>query len=212
MDLLASRRRRRAAALAAAALLVYYARERKLLSRLRATVAPLGEAAASLRDALRTGGELARRVADDLSAFLEGGEEAEVPASLRQLLRLVQCDECVAAVGRLSGSLAAGLATGLAAGLSAGEAAAQGRSLAAAALEAASSERGRSLLECVAAAAARQAVSSTLEQLAQRARASPRGAQAADTFERVLGELDSDRGRRVAAGARAGGRAGGDAC
>jgi len=198
--------------LLAAAALTYHAHRQRWVPRLRASVSPLGEAAWALREALRSGGASVALLASDLAAFLKADDEAEVPASLRQLLRLVQCDECVAAVGRLSGSLAAGLATGLAAGLSAGEAAAQGRSLAAAALEAASSERGRSLLECVAAAAARQAVSSTLEQLAQRARASPRGAQAADTFERVLGELDSDRGRRVAAGARAGGRAGGDAC
>jgi hypothetical protein len=203
------RARRRALYVAAgAAALAYYAHRARWLARTRAALAPLAEAAAAYRDAAKTSGLVASRLSADISAFL-AHDGAEVPVSLKQLLRLVQSAEAQAAVATLGSSLSRGVASGVAAaaaGASA-EPLAAGRRLLEAALEEATSERGRSVIACIAGAAARHAVVAALEMADQQraSGASGGGAPDADTMERVLTELDTDRGRRVATGARRGG-------
>ena len=200
-----SRARRRALALAlGASALAYYAHRQRWLARSRAALAPLADAAGAYRDALRTSGQLASRLSADVAAFLESDGSAEVPASLRQLLRLAQCAEAQAAAACLGSSVAQGLASGLASAAGHADAGAAGRQLLQSALEGVVSEQGRSVIACIAGAAARQAVVAALE-VADRQRAaapSPGGAPEADNLARVLTELDTDRGRRVASGAR----------
>jgi len=187
--------RRRRALLAASLAFGCYAYHQRWLSRLRASLAQLGDAAGALREALASGSLCLNTLSSDLAAFLCAEDEVAVPASLRQLLRLLQCDEAQGCVRSLGASLADGLSSGASA---AGDTA---QRLLHAAAEGAASERGRSLLVLLVSAAARQCTVTALEVAAARARASPQGEQVADAFERLLGELDSDRGRRVAAGA-----------
>ena len=192
------RRQRRAVLLAASLVaLSYYAHQRRWLTRLRCALAPLSEAAGAYGEAARESGRLLRRVTADLSSFLESDGRAEVPASLRQLLRLAQCAEAQEAVSRLSTALSSGVAAGVSQAV-----ARQGdaRGVLDGVLEAASSERGRSLLAVLVSAASRQAVVAGMEASERRARQQPGAPFHADTFERLLGELDSDRGRRVAQG------------
>jgi hypothetical protein len=202
--LAAGRARRRALALAAgAAALAYVAHRQRWLARSRAAVAPLADAAAAYADALRTSGLLASRLSADVAAFLAGEGDGEVPASLRQLLRLAQCAEAQAAASALGASLSRGMASGFASAAGGVEPLAAGRLLLQAAMAEAASERGRSVLACVAGAMARQAVVAALE-VSDRQRAAgaaPAGAPDADTLLRVLTSLDSDAGRRVATGA-----------
>jgi hypothetical protein len=203
----ADRGRRRALYVAAgAAALAYYAHRSRWLARTRAALAPLAQAAAAYRDAAQSSGLAASRLCADISAFL-ADDGAEVPVSLKQLLRLAQSAEAQAAVATLGSSLSRGVASGVAAAAAGAstEPLAAGRRLLEAALEEATSERGRSVIACIAGAAARHAVVAALE-MADRQRASgasPVGGapDAADTMERVLTELDTDRGRRVATGA-----------
>ena len=158
---------------------------------------PLALAVAAYRDAALTSGRLCAALVGDLSAFLNSTDaHAEVPTSLRQLLRLATCNEAQAAVSTLGRSLTDGLASGVAAAV---QAPSGGRALLENALDAASTEQGRSLLACVVSAAARQAVAVALEASERTAAHAP--GPDSDTLDRVLGELDTDRGRRVAQGA-----------
>lgn len=199
------RARRRTLALAAgAAALAYYAHRQRWLARSRQALEPLVDAAAAYRDALRTSGQLASRLSSDVAAFLDAGGAAEVPASLRQLLRLAQCAEAQAAAACLGASVARGLASGLATASGHADAGAAGRQLLQSALDGVTSEQGRSVIACIAGAAARQAVVAALEVADRQRAAAPSQASAPDSdgLERVLTELDTDRGRRVASGAR----------
>jgi len=199
------RARRRTLALAAgAAALAYYAHRQRWLARSRQALEPLVDAAAAYRDALRTSGQLASRLSSDVAAFLDAGGAAEVPASLRQLLRLAQCAEAQAAAACLGASVARGLASGLATASGHADAGAAGRQLLQSALDGVTSEQGRSVIACIAGAAARQAVVAALEVADRQRAAAPSQASAPDSdgLERVLTELDTDRGRRVASGTR----------
>lgn len=193
----AASRRKALVFAASVAALTYYAHRRRWASRARAAVTPLALAVAAYRDAALTSGRLCAALVGDLSAFLNSTDaHAEVPASLRQLLRLATCNEAQAAVSTLGRSLTDGLASGVAAAV---QAPSGGRALLENALDAASTEQGRSLLACVVSAAARQAVAVALEASERTAAHAP--GPDSDTLDRVLGELDTDRGRRVAQGA-----------
>ena len=85
--------RRRRALLAASLAFGCYAYHQRWLSRLRASLAQLGDAAGALREALASGSLCLNTLSSDLAAFLCAEDEVAVPASLRQLLRLLQCDE-----------------------------------------------------------------------------------------------------------------------
>ena len=193
----AASRRKALVFAASVAALTYYAHRRRWASRARAAVTPLALAVAAYRDAALTSGRLCAALVGDLSAFLNSTDaHAEVPTSLRQLLRLATCNEAQAAVSTLGRSLTDGLASGVAAAV---QAPSGGRALLENALDAASTEQGRSLLACVVSAAARQAVAVALEASERTAAHAP--GPDSDTLDRVLGELDTDRGRRVAQGA-----------
>lgn len=190
-------RRRAVVAAAAAGALAYVAHRDAWLSRLRASLAPLSDAASAYAAALKSSGEAAAAVSRDVARFLADESEApEVPPSLRALLRLAACDEAAAATAALGRALAAGAVEGCASSPAAA-------ALAARLLAAAATREGRGLLTLLAAAAARAAVTAALDsqRLHPPAPAADGAAAQPDPVDRVLTELDTARGRRVAAGA-----------
>ena len=194
-------RRRAALYFAAGVAVSYYAHKRRWASRAREAVTPLALALAAYRDAALTSGRVCAALVSDLHAFLSSPDpQVEVPASLRQLLRLVTCTEAQVAVTTLGRSLTDGVASGVAAAVRTGHH--DGRALLENVLDAAATEQGRSLLACVVSAAARQAVAVALEASERATLHAPGGVPGpdSDALERILGELDTDRGRRVAQG------------
>lgn len=194
-----ARRRAAVAATVAAAAAAYVAHRRGYL---RAGHWPLLSALAAYRRALLTGGDVAARLTGDLRSFLESEDpHAEVPASLRQLLRLAQCSEAQRATEALTAALCRGAVAGAVVGAS--EAAAQrgidARALVESALETAASERGRGLVSCLVAQVARQAVEASMEAAARRSASGAGGGElsAIESLPRVLAALDSESGRRV---------------
>lgn len=200
-----SRRRYVAAALATGAVVAYVAHRRGYLKQKGSW--PLLEALQSYRQALLTGSQVASRLAADLQKFIESDAE-EVPASLRQLLRLAQSDEAQRATEVLSSAACRGAVTGAIS--SATEAAAasgiRADTFFVSALEAAASERGRGLISILVATVARQAVEASIEANRMgRVDAAPSAQSGQQSFMEVLPQalaiVDSEQGSRVLCGA-----------
>lgn len=200
----ANRRRYVAAAVATGAVVAYVAHRKGYLKAQGKW--PLLEALSSYREALVTGGAVASKLSHDLQAFLDSDEE-EVPASLRQLMRLAQSAEMQRATELLSSAACRGAVTGAVS--SATEAAAalgiRADTFFVSALDAAASERGRGLISILVATVARQAVEASLE--ASRLSRVDAGADAStsqsllEVLPQALAIADSEQGSRVLCGA-----------
>lgn len=201
----ASRRRYVAAALATGAVVAYVAHRQGYLKRRGKW--PLLEALSSYRQALVTGGAVASKLASDLQAFIDSDAE-EIPASLRQLLRLAQSEEAQRATEVLSSAACRGAVSGA---LSSATEAATASGISPdtffiSALEAAASERGRGLISILVATVARQAVEASLEanrasRLDASAEPSVAGQSLMEVLPQALAIADSEQGSRVLCGA-----------